>query len=301
MKMPPDFASLDEVKKFTAHQFSLQKVFRKMPFHSLFDRQPEAVEVQGNLCYLRKFPSKYLGNARDLVIWLPPDYHLQPQARYPVIYAQDGQNLFNPATAFAGVAWRLDETAESLLQRQLIHPCIIVGLWNTPARLEEYSSRRGRSYAKFIIREVKPFIDAHFRTQPRREATAVLGSSLGGLISFYLAWWHPEVFGMAGCISASWMWNKASVFEDLKHDAMPQPRVRIYLDHGSEGDEGRYLTVFKRMRDTLIKKGFVLRQDLEYYYGIGDGHDEGSWGRRCWRPLVYFFGKNAPAAAPNEF
>ena len=272
-----------------------------MPFRALFERQPEAVETQGNLRHVRKFPSKYLGNERDLVIWLPPEYETEANARYPVIYAHDGQNLFDPATAFAGVDWQLDEVAESLLRRKQVHPFIIVGMCNTPARIEEYTPRRGRKYAKFVIQEVKPFIDAQFRTLSNREATATLGSSLGGLISFHLAWWHPEVFSMAGCISASWMWNKAAVFEDIKNDPLPQPPIRIYMDHGSEGDEGTYLTAFKRMRDTMIKKGFVLRQDLEYFYGLGDGHDEASWGRRAWRPLVFFFGRSPqeiPAPEP---
>ncbi len=271
-----------------------------MPFRSLFERQPKVAEAQRNLRYFHKFTSKTLGNARTLMIWLPPDYETDANTRYPVIYAQDGQNLFDPATAFAGVDWQLDETAESLLQRKLVHPFILVGIWNTPARIEEYTPRRGRQYARFIIQEVKPFIDAHFRTLPNREATAVLGSSLGGLISFYLAWWYPEVFSMAACLSASWMWNKAAVFEELKNLPMPKPRVRIYMDHGSEGEEGKNLTVFKRMRDTLIKKGFVLRQDLEYYYALGDGHNEASWGRRVWRPLTYFFGRSKQEVSMPE-
>ena len=181
-----------------------------MPFRSLFERPLLSAEVHGNLRYFRKFPSQYLGNERDLVVWLPPGYETEVDTRYPVIYAQDGQNLFDPATAFAGVDWGLHKTAETLLQRESIQPFMIVGLWNTPARIEEYTPRRGRRYAKFIMREVKPFIDAHFRTLPQRETTALLGSSLGGLISFYLAWWHPEVFSMAACISASWMWNGRS-------------------------------------------------------------------------------------------
>lgn len=259
----------------------------------------EASTAHGSLHYHRGFASKKLGNKRDIVVWLPPGYEARSHMRYPVVYLHDGQNLFDPATAFAGVDWRVDEVAEDLLRRDLIQPFIAVGLYNTPSRLEEYTTRRGKKYAKFIIKEVKPFIDAHYRTLPQREHTGVMGSSLGGLISFYLAWWHPKIFGMAGCLSASWMWHHAEVFEEIRKDAMPRPRLKIYLDHGSEGDEGRYATVFKRMRDTLIKKGFLLRQDLEYFYGIGDGHDEGSWSRRVWRPLVFFLGKSRPAAGED--
>lgn len=253
--------------------------------------QQEAATAHGSLHYHRQFGSKKLGNKRDVVVWLPPGYETQLSMRYPVIYMHDGQNLFDPATAYAGVDWRVDEVAEDLLRRDLVRPFIVVGIYNTPARLEEYTRRRGKKYAKFIIKDLKRFIDAHYRTLPEREHTAIMGSSLGGLISFYLAWWYPKVFGMAGCISASWMWHKSEVFDQIRKDALPKPRIKIYLDHGSEGDEGRYATVFKRMRDTLIKKGFVPRQDLEYFYGIGDGHDEGSWSRRVWRPLVFFFGK----------
>ncbi|MEK7727339.1 MAG: alpha/beta hydrolase-fold protein [candidate division KSB1 bacterium] len=259
----------------------------------------EAATAHGSMRFHHEFASKKLGTKRTVIVWLPPGYEAQAHLRYPVIYMHDGQNLFDPATAFAGVDWRVDETAEDLLRRDLIRPFIVVGMYNTPRREDEYTPRRGKKYAKFIIKEVKPFIDAHYRTLSGREHTAVMGSSLGGLISFYLAWWHPKVFGMAGCLSASWMWHQAVVFEDIMKDGMPKPGVKIYMDHGSEGTEGRYATVFKRMRDTLIKKGFLLRQDLEYFYGIGDGHDEGSWSRRVWRPLVFFFGKDR-ATFPDE-
>jgi predicted alpha/beta superfamily hydrolase len=246
-----------------------------------------------SLEYHRKFHSPVLGYERDLIVWLPPHYREERDRRYPVIYVHDGQNLFDPATAFAGVAWRLGEAAAALIRDKRIEPMIMVGLANTMARLEEYTTKRGRKYAAFIINEVKPFIDKTYRTQPARQHTAVLGSSLGGLISLYLAWWHPEIFSMAGCLSGSWMWDNAAAIRFVEAETPPAPDIKIYLDHGSEGAEGNQAWVYRTMRDALMRRGFAVGKNLSYYWGLGDEHNEASWGRRVWRPLVYFFGKKS--------
>lgn len=245
------------------------------------------------LIYHRKFHSTILGYDRDVIVWLPPDYEKKPERRYPVIYAHDGQNLFDPATAFAGVDWQLDEAAEALIRGKKIEPMIIVGLSNTMGRLEEYTTKRGPKYAAFIIDEVKPFIDKTYRSLPDREHTAVLGSSLGGLISFYLAWWHPEIFSMAGCLSGTWMLDNAAALRFIETEMRPTtPNLKIYLDHGSEGAEGNQAWVYRSMRDALIRRGFVVGKNLAYYFGVGDEHGEAAWARRVSRPLKFFFGKN---------
>jgi enterochelin esterase-like enzyme len=243
----------------------------------------------------RKFHSTILGNERDLIVWLPPGYDTVPKQRYPVLYAHDGQNLFDPATAFAGVAWQLGEAAAALIRAEKIAPVIVVGIANTMARQEEYSPKRGRQYAAFLINEVKPFIDKTYRTLPGRKSTAVLGSSLGGLISFYLAWWHPEVFSMAGCLSGTWMWDNAAAIRMVESESLPAPEIKIYLDHGSEGAEGNQAWVYRSMRDALIGRGLQLGKNLAYYFGINDEHNEATWGRRVWRPLLFLFGKNLEA------
>jgi len=143
-----------------------------------------------SLEYHRKFPSAILGYERDLIVWLPPNYANELDRRYPVLYAHDGQNLFDPATAFAGVAWQLHETAARLIHEKKIEPMIIVGLANTMGRLEEYTTKRGHKYAAFLIDEVKPFIDKTYLTLPSRQHTSLLGSSLGGLISFECVAFH---------------------------------------------------------------------------------------------------------------
>ncbi|MDZ7268479.1 MAG: alpha/beta hydrolase-fold protein [candidate division KSB1 bacterium] len=259
----------------------------KLSFASARRRSPSPA---GRLVVHRNFESKILGNQRDLIVWLPPGYEQQRPRRYPVLYAHDGQNLFDPATAYLGVDWQMGATAEALILQRRVRPFLLVGIYNTPARQEEYTPIRGRAYAEFLLREVMPFISREYRIASGRRATGLLGSSLGGLISFYLTWWHPEVFGMAACLSASWMWQGARVFKDLAAMTTPRPRPKIYLDHGSEGAEGDNAVIFHRMRDTLVAKGFALGKDLEYFYGVGDRHDEASWARRAWRPLVFFFG-----------
>jgi len=252
---------------------------------------PQMGKVTGSVRYHKNFFSSKLGNRRDLVVWLPPDYEKENPRRYPVVYAHDGQNLFDPTTAFAGVDWAVDETADSLIRAGKIQPVIVVGIWNTPERLNEYTTVKGRNYATFLINELKPFIDENYRTLPDRANTAVMGSSLGGLISLFLAWEHPEVFGMAACLSGSWMWNDAAALRLIEGDTTAVPDIKLYLDHGSEGDEGRYAWLFRTIRDTLIGRGFVLGKNLQYIFGIGDGHNESAWARRVWRPLVFFFGK----------
>lgn len=266
---------------------------RCLRFATLSCREKIVIHTKLRLTYHRKFPSSIPGYDRDVIVWLPPDYEKAPARRYPVIYAHDGQNLFDPATAFAGVDWQLDEAAEALIRDKKIEPMIIVGLSNTMARLEEYTTKRGRQYAAFIIDEVKPFIDKTYRSLPDREHTAVLGSSLGGLISFYLAWWHPEIFSMAGCLSGTWMWDNAAALRFLETETGPAPDLKIYLDHGSEGVEGNQAWVYRSMRDALIRHGFRVEKNLAYYFGVGDEHSEAAWARRVARSLKFFFGKKS--------
>lgn len=248
-------------------------------------------KVTGNVHYHRKFHSSKLGNDRDVIVWLPPDYENEKSRRYPVLYAHDGQNLFDPATAFAGVDWAVDEAADSLIRAGKIEPIIVVGIANTPDRMNEYSTVKGKEYASFILQELKPFIDTNYRTLPDRDHTAVMGSSLGGLISLFLAWENPQAFGMAACLSGSWMWDSAAVFRLIEDDTSAAPSIKLYIDHGSQGDEGRYAWIYRTIRDTLVGRGFVLGKNLQYNFGVGDEHNESAWARRVWRPLVFFFGR----------
>src|SRR5258707_11555218 len=191
--------------------------------------------LTGNIHRHRQFPSRTLGNRRDILVYLPPGYRRFLRRRYPVFYLQDGQNLFDAATAFAGVEWGVDETAQRLIRRKLIEPIIIVAIANTgPDRIHEYAPTRGiidakakrkkrsrglaRKYGKFLIQELKPFIDSKYRSKPEAEFTGLGGASLGGLLVMTVRLWFPNDFSrLAGLERRDW----------LDQDAVRRGTVRL--------------------------------------------------------------------------
>lgn len=244
--------------------------------------------IVGQVRYHRLFPSKYLRYPRDIIVWLPPSYSRKPAKRYPVLYMQDGQNLFDPATSFAGVDWQVDETATRLIRAREIREIVVVGIYNTPDRLQEYSpSTTGLNYARFMIDELKPFVDQRYRTKSDCKNTAAMGSSMGGLISFLLAWWHPEVFCQAACLSSSFLWNKNVLLNGIASYAKPKKQIRIYLDVGTK--EVQLYSGYEQMVALLIAKGYVEGVDLEHHVIDGGEHNESSWGSRLAIPLQFLF------------
>ena len=145
------------------------------------------------------FASKVLSPTRSLIVFLPAGSR-EGNRRYPVLYVHDGQNLFDPATGFAGQEWRLDEVAGELIAAGKLPPLIIVGIYNTRGRMQEYTSGMGDKpplYARLVVEEVMPFIDAHYRTLRGPENTGLGGSSLGALVSLAIGLKYPQVFGPA--------------------------------------------------------------------------------------------------------
>jgi predicted alpha/beta superfamily hydrolase len=197
----------------------------------------------------------------------------------------DGQNIMDPKTAFVGKDWRVDETVMKLIKQKKIKEIIVVGVYNSPDRLDEYSwSEKGRNYLNFLVSELKPIIDANYKTLPEKEKTAIMGSSMGGLISFYAAWNYPEVFSMAGCLSSSFYYNNDKSIKTVEeYDGHKKP-IKFYLDHGEDG-----ALRGQRMFVELSKKGYVIGQDIDYFYSPGAEHNEKEWAARLERPLVYFF------------
>ncbi|MDB6095160.1 MAG: Endo,4-beta-xylanase/feruloyl esterase precursor [Verrucomicrobia bacterium] len=253
----------------------------------------------GELRLHRRFASRILGNQRDVVVWLPPGCDGR-RRRHPVVYFQDGQNIFDPRTAFLGNAWHAGRTAAGLIRVGEIDPPIMVGIYNTGfARMDEYAPTRGkfsgwdaeacrsrglgRAYARFVVEEVKPMIDARYPTLEGAAHTAVVGSSMGGLISFYCALWHPRVFGAAGLMSPSMWWDDgapAKFVEGLRK----KPAVRLWLDTGTAepGWENA-----RRFRDVLVRRGW--REDLHYVEAEGAQHNEAAWGGRTGALLKWLF------------
>src|SRR5437870_3356513 len=165
--------------------------------------------LTGNIREHRGFRSKVLANRRDVLVYLPAGYRRFSRKRYPVLYLQDGQNVFDAATAFGGVEWGVDETAQTLIRKKLIEPLIIVAVANTgeeriheysptPARIDPPKRKRSkgllRSYGRFLVEELKPFIDRKYRTRREAEFTGLGGSSLGGLATIALGLWFPNYF-----------------------------------------------------------------------------------------------------------
>ncbi len=246
--------------------------------------------IVGSVKYHEDFASAFLRRKRTLVVWLPPSYTADCDQRYPVLYAHDGQNLFDPATAFAGVDWRLDETATRLMKQGKMQETIIVGLYNTRARLQEYADTKfGRSYMRHILEEVKPFIDTTYRTHPGREHTGVMGSSMGGLISLYLIWRHSNVFSKAACLSTSLSWQKRAVLQMIEQDPDPPRDIKIYFDHGGLGDEGAHACDYHHLREIFLRQGYKPHREFHYYFDKNGDHSERSWARRARRPLLFLF------------
>jgi len=247
----------------------------------------------------RRFPSKFLSTRRDLAVWLPPGYH-ESAARYPVFYLQDGQNLFDPGTAFGGQDWRAGITADEMASRGEIEPVILVGIANTGVhRISEYTPTRDRRlrkggkaarYAQMLAREVKPFIDSEYRTRKAAPGAAVGGSSLGALVSLVAALEYPRVFGGVAMVSPSVWWDGRSILGALA-DFRSKLRPRIWLDIGTAEGRNPAETVgdARLLRDTLLGLGWRCGADLHYEEIEGGTHSESAWGYRFGAVLGYLF------------
>ncbi|MDT3695517.1 MAG: alpha/beta hydrolase-fold protein [Ignavibacterium sp.] len=247
----------------------------------------EIDEVIGKVEYHKEFYSVLLDNKRDIVVWMPKGYGSSKKSgkRYPVLYMQDGQNILDPKTAYTGKDWRIDETVTRLIKQKKIKEIIVVGIYNTAERLDEYSwSEKGQNYLKFIVTELKPFIDSVYKTLPDKDNTAIMGSSMGGLISFYAAWHHPDVFSMAGCMSSSFYYNNDRSIKQVEDYQGQKKHVKFYIDHGEDG-----AIRGQRMSVALSKRGYIIGQDIDYYYAPGAEHNEKEWAARLERPLIFFF------------
>jgi enterochelin esterase-like enzyme len=223
---------------------------------------------------------------RQFRVFLPAGYHENPLRRFPVVFMQDGRNLFFPGEAFGGAHWGVRETLERLDAMSLIHPAIVVGVYPRD-RTRDYTQPGYEAYGRFLVEELKPWIDRTYATRPGPRDTAVIGSSLGGVVSFYLAWQWPQAFGMAGCLSSTFGWR-----DDLLARVLSEPRrdVRFYLDSGWPGDN---YEVTRGMRDRLAARGYEPGRDLYYLAYPEARHDERAWAGRLHVPFQFFFSGGA--------
>lgn len=236
----------------------------------------------GRIHTLEGIRSPQRHNERDIYVYLPPSYE-RGEDRYPVVYMQDGQNLFDDSLSFAG-EWGVDECLDRLSADGI--EAIVIGIPNVGReRFDEYSpfpdathgGGDGDSYLAFVVETVKPLVEARFRARPGRAHTGILGSSMGGLISLYAFFARPDTFGFAGAMSPSLWFGRRRIFEAIA--AAPFAEGRVYIDVGTaEGDAT--LRDAQRMRDLLVRKGYGLGASLEYVEDAGARHSEQAWSRR---------------------
>ncbi len=262
--------------------------------------------VVGNLKILKGLWSVQLRNRRDLLVYLPPSY-ARSDKRYPVIYMHDGQNLFDQATSFAG-EWQVDETMEALSLRG--YEAIVVGIPNLgEQRLDEYSPFHHRGYSQgqgdqylaFILDTIKPLIDQEFRTLPDRAHTGMIGSSMGGLISFYAFFRQAHAFGFVGVMSPSLWFAQGRIFSYIEQ--APFTPGKIYLDTGTREQThfhtyrpqlraklGLYHSTVRGMYDLLYHKGYRPGEDLFWMEEESGVHNEAAWARRVPGALEFLLG-----------
>lgn len=271
---------------------------------------------------------------RRVVVWLPSTYTPRGPA-HAVLYMHDGQNLFDKATAGYGSEWQIDEVLNRLIRNGQAKPTIVVGIWNTPKRLREYVPSKAFAklppeymdrvralyggdplsdgYLKWLVTELKPTIDRRFNVRRDRANTAIMGSSMGGLISLYAINEYPRVFGAAGMVSTHWplfrpkegekLSNEeldvvAGAFEAYLRPALPDPRShRLYFDHGTETLDAHYAAYQARIDRVLAARGYRQGTTMISRNFPGQGHEEKSWASRVDVPLRFLL---PPARMPRR-
>ncbi len=242
-------------------------------------------QITGMVRYHRQMSGEGL-RARDVIVWLPPDYK-GSGARYPVLYMHDGQNLFDPHTSAFGVDWQVDETCTQLIQDRDIPPLIVVGIYNTADRSNEYMpGPMTEAYMRFVVEVVKPMIDREYRTLSGREHTFVGGSSAGGTCAFMLAWQFPQVFSKAFCFSPALEVTDAArglefdYAQTVRDTPLPSWPLFFYLDNGGQRLEAKLQPGIDSMLVALKEKGLRENVDFLWVHDSDDWHSESAWARR---------------------
>lgn len=232
--------------------------------------------------------STILGRQHLIRVYLPPGYHENTLRRYPVLYMQDGKNLFFPEDAFLGREWKVDESLALLDSMNALDQVVVVGI-HSGDRMADYTQPGYEAYARSVVEEILPEVDRRIRVLEGRRETGVLGSSLGGVASFYMAWQYPEVFDFAACLSSTF-----SHRDDLIDRVLSEPKrnTRFYLDSGWPGDNYEATLA---MALALSQRGYRDGQDLLHLAFPLAEHDEAAWSERLHLPLQLFWGKASTA------
>ena len=257
----------------------------------------EKIEIK----IIENFHSEVLNNTRKIRIYLPPSYRSKKNKHYPVLYVHDGQNVFHAAESFSGESWNLHQTAEKLIKKNLIEEIVIVAADNMgEERLSEYAHQdgfykgdrvkaQGFKYEKFLIQELMPFIKENYRIKKGAENTALMGSSMGGLVTFNIGLRRTDLFSKLAVMSPSFWWGKSSPLEKINSYNYQNLNSKIWLDTGDA--EGKFMSFTEAVISRLKYLKQSLNMDLLYYQVPGAVHSETAWAARVHCPLLYFYGE----------
>jgi predicted alpha/beta superfamily hydrolase len=256
---------------------------RRVSYPCFFDTS------NGRFTRLVELPSKILGRDHRLRVYLPPGSDENTLATYPVAFMQDGQNLFFPEEAFLGREWGVDETCRTLGMMGAAEDIVFVGLYSGD-RMLDYTRPGYERYARSLVEEVVPEAQRLLRLKNHRRYRSVWGSSLGGVVSFYSVWEHPDVFGVGVCMSSTF-----SHRDDLLDRVLSEPPrdVAFYLDSGWPGDN---YEVTMAMAMALVTRGWCYGRNLIHLCFPLAEHDETAWGLRLHLPMQLINGAVARAS-----
>ena len=302
----------------------MKKIFFLLLTSIAFGQVPKV--STGTIQRIENFKSNYV-DSRNIDVWLPDGYSKNQQ--YAVLYMHDGQMLYDAETTWNKQAWEVDAIAGKVIQEEKTKPFIVVGIWNNgQKRHPEYFPQKpyeslnptqkdtitaqlqkaGRTkevfqpisdlYLKFLVTELKPYIDEHFSTLKNRENTVIAGSSMGGLISMYAICEYPEVFGGAACISTHWPGTFSTqnnpipdAFINYMKDHLPNPKTHtIYFDFGNKTLDALYPDLQKKV-DALMQKKSFTNANWSTQFFEGKDHSEKSWAERLHIPLQFLLKK----------
>ena len=273
----------------------------------------------GKINRLANFQSKFV-DSRNVDVWLPPNYN--KTKKYSVLYMHDGQMLFDATNTWNNQEWRVDEIVSKLIFEGKIKDIIVVGIWNNGSyRHSEYFPQKpinyldlelkehlvktdlngeaqADNYLKFLVEELKPYIDSNYSTLANKENTFIAGSSMGGLISMYAICEYPKVFSGAACISTHWVGDvnikgdniPLAFNEYLKHNLPSSKTHKIYFDYGTVGLDSLYKPYQLLVDKTMKSKGFTSTNWITQEFK-GKDHSEASWSERFYIPLEFLLSK----------
>jgi len=259
------------------------------------------------------FESKFV-MPRNVDVWCPPGYE-NNEAHYPVIYMHDGQNLFEPISSISGGSWELDKAIARLMDAKKTGGVIVVGIWNHgDIRWREYMPQKpyeslalrkhhesfinraggeplSDAYLKFLVEELKPFVDSNYRTLSNQQNTFVMGSSMGGLISLYAISEYPDIFHGAGCLSTNWPAGERELVDEMAKTLPTPENHKLYFDYGTEGLDALYEPYQKQMDEQLRLAGFTEDENWSTKKFDGASHSEAAWCARVEIPLSFLLSK----------